>query len=254
MKKIVRIVLVVMVSLILLMNNVNAECDDKTRLEINSAASNVTADLEMVKKVIDLYGVVHPEVDEKLAYVTGSGYAPAMFSYINVNNISDKIYLNFANDDDNVNEIIDLNAALNGKWQYEVPDVSKIRTYTIKIFSNVDGCSDEEIRTISIKSPMYNTYSESRLCENNDAYYCQEYVTTPIDMDVIELMWQKENESSNNNSNSEAENVNENSNFKKILLYIGTGVAIIIVIAIIVLIIMRINKKRKDKKYMELGV
>ncbi len=247
MKKVLIILLLVFS---LLINDVNAECDDKTRLEINTAASNVSANLEMVKKVIDLEGNLHPEIDEELAFVTGSGYTRTMFTYINIDNINDKIYLNITSEDDDIDQIIDINNSLDGKWQYQVPDIYEIRNYTIKVYSNVDGCKDEEVRTLNIKSPMYNLYSESRLCENNDAYYCQEYITTPIDMDVIELMLQKEEET----KNKEQKNVQNNSNFKNIWFYFGTGIIIILILGIIFVVVKIFIKKHRDKKYMEMGL
>ncbi len=248
--KLKRIMLVVMGSLILLINNVNAECDDKTRLEINTAASNVTADLEMVKKVIDLEGNVHPEIDEQMVHITGSGYTEGMFAYINIANVNDKIFVTLNSDDDPVREVVDNQKALDGKWQHAVPDVDMIRSYTIKVYSDVDGCKDEEIRTINLKTPMYNFYSGSRFCENNDAYYCQEYITTPIDMDVVNLMWEKENEQKNN----EESTTQENNNTKMILTYVGIGLVIILVIGIFFIIIRRLIIKHKDKKYMEMGI
>ncbi len=244
-----RVLTILILASIILINEIHAECDDKTKLEINTAASNVTVNLKMIKKVIDLEGNVHPEIDEQMAFITGSGYTRAMYVYLNAANINDKIYLRITSKDDNIDEVVDTSNSLDGSWEYQVPDVSEIRNYEIKIYSNVDSCANEELRTINIKSPMYNLYSESRLCENSDAYYCQEYITTPIDMDVVDLMWEKEETSKNKEEQNNAETNNKN-----IVFYIGTGIVIVLAISLIVIIIKVIIRKQQYKKFREIGL
>ena len=212
---------------------VNAECDYKTKLEINTAASNVNADIEMISKVVDLDENEHPEITNLDEVPDPTQYVYADYVYLNITNINDKINLELTNEDDNLNQTITYKDTDNGKYQYRVPDVSIIRNYTIKIYSNVSECSNEELRTLEVKAPMFNDLYETRLCENNDAAYCSKFITTPLNLDVEELL---EKNDVNSNDEEEAEEENSQSN-NKIFIYTSIGIIILLIIAIIFTII-----------------
>ena len=226
---------------ILFINNVKAECDYESKLEINTAAANIDTSLNFDYKIIDPEGVEHPEATGKTDDI--ERFIKVPFVNININNISDKVYLRIVNEEDNLNEVIFANDLIDGKYIYSVSDTDIIRTYTIKVYSNVNECLDEEIRTIVVKTPMYNYLSGTSVCENNNSYYCQEYVTTPIDFDPSDLL-QKQNSISNNNQNEEVINLENN---KKLVFYIiGGGVVILIIIILIIIKIIKIKRQKNN--------
>ena len=224
--------------LLINISNAKAICDAKTQLEINTAASNVTADLYYEKKIVGPDGTVHPEIPDEVLEDIDKGYARSVFVTINIENITDNIYLTFENVDENIYETIYSSDVINGKYQYPVPDTSTIRTYTIKIYSNSENCFGEEIRNIEIKSPMYNFYSGTTFCIDNNAYYCQEFVTTPIDIDPWEISEKQNYEL----EDEEAENENGKKDIM-IIYYIAIGCFLILIIYII----RKIMKAKKHK-------
>ena len=127
----------------------------------------------------------------------------------------------------------------NGTLKYEVPDTEKIRNYTVKIYSNVKDCLNDELRTLNLTTPMYNQISDWELCKNSNEYYCQTYVTSPITISEEEIM----EKNINNNENNESETQNEVQNaMKKVWLWVGISVVVVLIAAIIFTII-RKNKK-----------
>ena len=218
-------------------NITNAECDYKTKLEVNTAASNVDADIEMVTKVLDLNGKEHPEIKNKEETEDPSKYVYSNEVYLNITNVSDKIYMRITNEDDNLYQIIGYEDTDNGKYQYKVPDILIIRTYTIKIYSNVFECGNEEIRTLEVKAPMYNDLYGTRLCENNDALYCSKYITNPENIDSEEMLEKKDANSKEDETAAEDNNGNN-----KIFILLSMAIIIVLIIAIIFTIFMQ--KKR----------
>ena len=218
-------------------NNVNADCDSRTRLEINTASSNVTADYSIDYMVTDYDGIPHPEISEELTEDLESGYILLSYITLNISNITDKIYFEIINEDEGVDLTYYANDLKDGKFSYQVPDTMKIRNYKIKIFSNVDECKDEELRTIPVTTPMYNEYSTSSLCQNNDVYYCKKFVTTPITVDFDKLIEEERRRLMANN--------NETSKNKNIFTIIGIITCVLLIVGIIILIIR--NKKNNIK-------
>ena len=82
--------------------------------------------------------------------------------------------------------------------------------------------------------------ASSAYCENNNEYYCQQYVTSEVNIDEQKLMDSYMNISSTNNNTADKK---EN----KIGIIIGTAVIIILVIAIIIVGLKSI-KNSKFKK------
>ena len=238
MKKIISIILINLLFLINI-NNVKAACDAKTQLEINTAASNVTADLYYDEKIVGPDGKVHPEIPDEVLEDLEQGYAKSVFVSINIENITDNIYLTFENVDENVNDIIYAYDAIDGKYQFNVPDTTKIRTYKIKIYSNNVNCFADEIRSIDIKAPMYNFLSGTKICENNNAYYCSAFITTPIDVDAREILEKQYNEEEDEETPDENEAKDNN-----MLLYIVSRSIVIFIV--IIYIIRKIKAKKRD--------
>ena len=245
MKKIKVCCLLIVLGLFFALDKVNAECDNKSQLEINTASSNITMNYSLETLTIDTEGNIHPEIEPKDVELSEMGeYSLIDRAVININNVSDKVYVVFHSNDDNVNQEYHYKDLQNGSLTYEVPDLDNIRNYTLTVYSDVSECSNQELRTINLTTPMYNSLSDQIACENNNAYYCQKYITTPIDEEGLDLDVNDVNDG--NNSNLEKEN-NEN----YMLFTLGIIVIVVIIIAIIIMIAK--NKQRKDNEIKNIG-
>lgn len=233
-----KLILIMLLSVLVFVDKVNAECDYKTELEINTSAANVETNLDYETKIVGPDGNEHPEAVGKTNDV--EGFVQSTFINLNITNITDNIYLNITNDDDNLNQNIYASDTVDGTYQYAVPDTSIIRTYTIKIFSNVNDCMDNEIRTIEVKTPMYNELYGTDICKNNNSYYCSEYVTVPIDYDKYEFSDEQ------NSSSKKGNNIKNNNSEKKYLVFYLVGIVIILIIIVLIIIEIIKIKRRKD--------
>ncbi len=223
----------------LLSQTVHAECDYKTQNEISTAAANVVGTYEMERVKEDYEGNPHPEVSDEIANTLNSGYYFAEHFNVKIYNITDQIYFRITNEEEHIDEEYHARDLVNGSFSLRVPDTQKIRTYTIKIFSDVSGCSNEELREIKVLTPMYNELADQALCENKDAYYCEKYVTTNIEVDEEKI--QNEYVNSNNNYFKGAE---ELASKNRIYWYIG-GTVLIVIMMIAIIVQIKRNKKRK---------
>lgn len=170
-----------------------SNCDYKAQNELKTAASNVKANYEIRKVVIDGYGNVHPELKYEDVETTPDGeaeleYVRAKAVYINLTNIVEDIYIKVTSDDPSMETskygITDMK---NGVLSFKVPDIDIIRNYEITIYSNNPSCIGEELRKITITTPRYNEYSGIGMCENSDKYYCQEFITSEINKTEDEI-------------------------------------------------------------------
>ena len=233
----------IVLSLIFSLDKVNAECDNKSQLEINAASSNVTMNYTLETLVVDTDGNIHPEIASEDVELSELGkYSLIDKASINVNNVSDKVYVVFYSNDDGINKEYHYQDLKNGSFTYEVPELDTIRNYTLTIYSDVSNCGNQELRTIDVTTPMYNSLSEQVVCNGNDAYYCQRYITTPINIDELDL---KDN-IKNTDKDSNLDNENNNQNF--ILFTIGIIAVIMIIIAIIIMVFENKRKNNNIKK------
>ena len=191
--------------------------------------------------VIDAEGNLHPEIspsDVELSET--SEYLLKDQVIVKVENVTDKIFVVFENEDENIRREYHYQDLNNGSFTYEVPDNEKIRNFNLTIYSDVSSCPQQELRKITKATPMYNIMASSAYCENNNEYYCQQYVTSEVNIDEQKLMDSYMNISSTNNNTADKK---EN----KIGIIIGTAVIIILVIAIIIVGLKSI-KNSKFKK------
>ena len=221
---------------------VNAkECDVETRTN----AANVTASYEMRQVIIDAYGNVHPEISIEKGEDTEDGYAVNDVVDLVIQNMTDRIYVTVFNKTDNIKETYDYSDSTNGKIVINVLDTEKIREYEIKVYSNVAECYNEELRTITVNTPMYNKYYDLGICNNNDVYYCrQQYVTADLNIDedkIYDEYYAKknENQASENESNETKSFWSQNKNW----LTIGGVVVIVGLVSAIMYMILKKSKK-----------
>lgn len=243
MKKLKLYVIFLVIMALLSIDKINAECDNRSQLEINAASSNVSMNYNMETLVIDSDNNVHPEISpDEIEYSEFSEYTVFDQVTVNVENVTDKLYVVFENEDDGIYKVYHYKDLVNGGLKYVVPDNEKIRKFKLTIYSDVSDCIDQELRTIEITTPKYNDLSAYPVCENNDNYYCKAYVTSEINVDLEKIT----KEYVNKNEASDVNN-NENIESKKIYL-VGIAVAVVLIIAIVIVLL-----KNKKRKFNDLG-
>ncbi|MDE6142052.1 MAG: hypothetical protein K2G03_05565, partial [Bacilli bacterium] len=145
----------------------------------------------------------------------------------------------------------------------------KIVEYTVEIRSNDYDCKGETIRKFTVKTPIYNSFSQMEACADYSDYeYCKEYITENIPtMQEFQLGLQKykktlkttvppkftnESASSDKNNNTttnttteKMENKKENKNNKTIIYIIIGAIILLLGVAIVTLILV---KKKRSKE------
>lgn len=162
---------------------INAECDYKLQNEISTAAANVKAQYELEQVVVDAQGNERPDLPLEAGKKAEGEFVIFPKIKMNVYNVTEKIYIIVENEDDGLKEEYHYNDLVSGEFEYNVPDVSKIRKYTITINAENSECGGE-LRKIEVKTPMYNYRSRDTFCENSDKYYCKEFITEEIPENV----------------------------------------------------------------------
>lgn len=156
--------------------NVNAtECSYEKQVELNNQASTVKATYEEVEidtgqtySYVDENDIIH---EDKQIPLKAKGFN------VKILNITNDISVNVTSDDNKINKNYFYSDSNNGVIDLTTTLSDKVIAYTIKIYSNVEGCN-LELRTITLITPMYNTYSELGFCaQYPDFEYCQEYTT-----------------------------------------------------------------------------
>ena len=230
-----------------IITEVNAECSNKERLEISTAASNISMDYKLETLVIDFKGEFHPEIDPSQVELSEtSEYRYYDKITLNANNISDKVYVVLRSDDGDINREFHYSDLDNGSLVYEVPDTLIIRHYTLTIYSELSNCLNEELRKIEVATPKYNDYFEEGICRNNNATYCNKYVTTDVSIssDEYNRLIDEYMQNENNNNSSNEQQSNEPTKEKNKFIY---DIVIAICLCLVVVIIIVIVKRKKMK-------
>ena len=233
-------------------NKVNAVCDSKARLELSTAASNVTMDYEIETFVFDIDGNIHRELNPSDIEISEtSSYQLDERVVLKISNVTDKIFVALYSEEENINEEYHYKDLENGTLVYNVPDTLIIRHFTLTIYSESLDCEMEELRKIEVATPKYNDYFEEGVCQNNNASYCNKYVTTDVSISESEYRRLLDEYMKNMEIPDEEENPTQNNkedNSKKVILY---SVGIVIIVVLLVLVIVSIFKRRKRTKEME---
>lgn len=232
----------ILVSLFCLLNsNVKADslCDYKQLAEINSKATNIKANFEVIKEM------VHFDDDSAIK----------RFFKVSILNVTDEFYVVVKNNNDEKEIMYESKDAKNGIISFSLYELSKVVNYTFEIYTNSKTeCPDEKVRTIYLTIPRYNEYSRRSICnEYPDFYLCQEFVTFS---EVDEEIFLKQLDSYQKKvsiKNDDSKNDDSDKDSKKVLDYIDEykfviiGSIIIIGVGTIAIIIVRSKKQRYFK-------
>lgn len=243
MRKNAKYILVSLLSFCFAVNVNAAECSYEKQVELNNIASTVKATYEETEietgetySYVDDDGIIH--TDKQLA-IKEKGFDVKLL------NLTNDISVTVTSDDGRINKTYFYSDSNNGTVDLGKVLADKVITYTIKVYSNVDGCN-LDLRTINLVTPMYNSYSEMGFCTDYPNFeYCQEY-TTDATLNLNDFREKAENyKSSHKKENNQKEATKKNQNKfldfikknKKLLIVIGSIILIAGVTTIVIIII-----------------
>ena len=217
--------------------SVNAACDYARQVELATYAANVNATYEISQVVLDgnnnIVPDMHPDEVDSL-----SEYWIVEILTVSIYNINDGLYYVVKDDDGTSNTYYDSDA-VDGVIEFEV-DLERIHNLTIEIYSNDSNCSGQLLTTKYLTTPMYNVMADSSICFGIDAYYCQKYITTELNMTETEIREQIINDYLTEKTDEEPEGESQTFDYR---IFIIIGI-VIFVIALGVAIVILIRRKR----------
>lgn len=227
MKSIVKLLLGV-----ILLSSVNvyaATCSGADLQKVSKAANGIKTNYNInegkVKENSDKY-----EVDPSIEF--------------SIYNITSDVFLKITNDFNQDETIVTYSKTNNGKYSFSTDEMFKKRTYYIEVFSNLDSCKADSIKSITLKKPYYNPNSAYAICiDNPDVPMCQTYITedTGVSEQYIDAKV-KEYLSKNGMTTTKKGDVTDDGNFftkNWKILAIGGGVVVLLIGGYII-----ISKKR----------
>ena len=216
----------IILSLFITFNNVEAaSCNGKRLVELQKEANNVKANYEVVKNTITkhLYDYFNNELPEtaeievKTIKISLSNMTNNLLIVESVKDYSTydeeivrygsaKSELAFKNE-----KTINYKDTNNGVYSFVVENIDNYIDYKYEIYSNVSDCDVTLLKTISIRKPKYNRFSEEEICkENPKVNLCQEFITNDLTyleenfIDAVKVRAKsKSNEMINDNENEE---------------------------------------------------
>lgn len=152
-------------------------CSNSEQAEINSMLSNIKATYAEREEDADpnTYGfpdsVEDPDSYEKNMKIP--------YFEVSITNLSDKFYVVVTNDvNSDRNTYYGANSK-DGITTFDWKNLDSVTNFTIKVYTSENtGCPNEEQKTIRLRTPRYNDFSNYNLCINIPEYeLCQKYVT-----------------------------------------------------------------------------
>ena len=155
-----------------------ATCGYEEKAKLNNEIANVKASYEIKERILDKseYGVpgIYIGTEFEDTYEAKTDYIEA-----SVLNITENMYLDIVDDYNKERKIYSYNDSKDGKVTFEWHDIKQMVTFKIKVYASSNtGCEGTLLKTISLKLPRFNEFSDYSICNNFPDYYlCQRYVT-----------------------------------------------------------------------------
>lgn len=173
-----RVVFVLLFSFLISTSLVKAECDATESNRLQSLAVNVRNSYEIVELEVQESEDFNPPdglSDEELEnYV----YKKDFFR-IHLNNITEDLYVVVTNRDTKETHTFHYGDTDNGNVHFDVEVGTEINNYIVDVYaSDKTNCTSKKLRTMYFTTPMYNTFSESVMCDGIEEFYlCHEYLS-----------------------------------------------------------------------------
>ncbi|MDE6292149.1 MAG: hypothetical protein K2L98_00550 [Bacilli bacterium] len=154
-----------------LIDNSNSRCSKDQLNELYKIAENIKVNTEMIE-IEDTENMVFDQEND--VFIPGISVVPV----IKFDNLDPKVYIFMSNDYNSKTEEIKSekkNVEMNGIH------ADKIVEYTIEVRANDYDCKGDAVRKFTVKTPIYNSFSEMDVCVDYPDYeYCKEYIAEDL--------------------------------------------------------------------------
>ena len=174
MKKTYKMLFTLIITLFCAINSVSAvktTCTYEEKANLNDIASKVTSNYKL-DEIKEEYEFENPDTGEKSI----EERIKIKFK-VSIYNILDDIYIIQSNSLNQEEVNIYYSETQNGVYTFETENTSDIIKYTYNIYSNVEGCRGEILKTLVFTKPKSNMFSQMEICEGlEDNPYCQNFI------------------------------------------------------------------------------
>lgn len=222
--------------LFFLSTNVYAVCDVTESNTLNSLATNVKVSNEVVEVEVPMDENVNPPdgltEEEDQNFVAYQDYFR-----IYISNVTEELYVVVTNESTNESKTYTYDDVENGVITFDEKVYVFITSYKIDVYSSdKTNCPDTKLYTLYLTTPLYNSYSETAVCEGiEDFYLCHEYLSVSIDDitydEFLRLAEEYRAGHIDNNGDEITEPVEDDGGF---FGFLGDHLVIVIVVAVIV--------------------
>lgn len=157
--------------------SISTACTYEEKANLNDIAGKITANYK-IDEIKEKYEFTNPDTGEK-----------SMEEQINIQfnvsiyNILDDVYIVQTNDFDSEEVSIYYDEATKGVYTFKTDNTSNIIKYTYNIYSNLEGCRGEILKTFVFTKPKINMYSQYGICKGlEDTDFCQKYITEELNL------------------------------------------------------------------------
>ena len=159
-----------------------AECTYIEKAKLNEIASKVKTNYEVIEETIT-EEFTDPDSDE-----TGSYEIIKTSFKISIYNITKDLYITQNNGLTKESINVYYENTENGVYTFVSEDLENIIKYDYQIYSNLENCSGEILKSYSFTKPKVNLFSQYRICEGlENVPYCRLYITNEINISESEL-------------------------------------------------------------------
>lgn len=244
-----RLAVVALIMSLIYMPFVYADCDAATSSRLSGLAANVRRDFEVIEKEVPQDGTFTlPDgltEEEEKNYV-----ATRPYFRIHISNITEELYVVVTNNNTNERKTFRYSDAENGVITFEEPVLIEIVNYKIEVYASTGtDCPNRRLQTLTLTTPMYNTFSEEARCDGIEEFYlCHEYLSVETSFKDFDRLVEQYRAGRLKEDGSEKDK-NENSGFFGFIKE-HTGTVIIVSVAIIAiggLVTVIIVKKQRSR-------
>ena len=231
--------------------SVNAACDYARQVELATYAANVNVTYEAKTIVLDenddeIVGMTPDEIPEEEHGNQDSIYGIARVVDLEIRNITEDIYVGVVETNlNNESFTVYYEDTEDGTYIYRIPDTDSIHNYVITVYSGDSNCFNQQLTQTTLVTPKYNSFHDSSACIYlTDKYYCQEFITTDLNMSYEDLA---SDMSDYFQEGEEIPDDTENQDFWNkygTFIMIGVGSAVLI-IGLIIVVMLIVRKRRK---------
>lgn len=231
MKKIGSLALVLVVFVVGISGVRAATCETSEMNRLRALANNVNASYEEVYVPIgsDTYTPpdgIPDDLDEEYEAL-GSVFDTS------ITNLTEDMYIEVTDSHDKNPKKYYYKDTENGKITFRNNNLTEINKYKIVIYSNKDDCIGQKLRTIEVKTPMYNEYSSTALCNFYPEYYlCHSYVD--FELPDYETFFQRVNSYVDSKMKEEEKKKEEENKNKGFLNFIKENKVTVIILSIVI--------------------